>query len=87
MSYYLMVEQRRIGLPYGEDYEDNITQHAEQQCGYGQAKPLAVRAPEEKGVATYWHPSGRKDDRLISCALAIYSTILRVRRMTSGVAR
>jgi len=86
MSYYLMVEQRRVGIPYSEEYEDNLTQMAEQQCGYGQAKPLAARAPEEKGVMPYWHPSGRKDDRLISSALAIYSTILRVRRTSSGVA-
>lgn len=87
MSYYLMVEQRRVGIPYSEKYEDNLTQMAEQQCGYGQAKPLSSRPPEEKGVMMYWHPSGRKDDRLISCALAIYSTIRRVKRMTSGVAR
>jgi len=87
MSYYLMVEQRRVGLPYSEDYEENITQMAEQQAGYSGVKPSAVRAPEEKGVMKYWHPQGRHDDRLISCALAIYSTVHRVKGGRSGMVR
>jgi len=87
MSYYLMVEQRRVGFPYSTEYEENFTQHAEQQAGYSQAKPSAVREPEEKGVMMYWHPAGRHDDRLVSCCLAIWSTIHRVLKSGVGVAR
>jgi len=73
MSYYLMVEERRVGIPYGEEYKEILAQMAEQQYGYSQVRQTReTEDTGEKGVMTFWHPDGRHDDILWSDALAIY---------------
>ena len=73
MSLYLMVEDRRIGIPYGEEYREIMAQMAEQQYGYSQVRQAReTEELSEKGVMTFWHPDSRHDDILWSIALAIY---------------
>ena len=73
MSLYLMVEDKRVGIPYGDEYRDIMAQMAEQQYGYSQVRQAReTEEYNERGVMTFWHPDSRHDDILWAMALAIY---------------
>ena len=84
-SFVLLVEQRRIGLPHADQYRANLTQMAEQRYGYSKVNPRVDDALNEIGVMKYWHPQGRKDDRLWSMALGIYAVVLELTESGAGV--
>ena len=78
MSFYLQVEERRIGIPFADEYRDIMAQMAEQQYGYSQVRQAReTDTLSEKGVMTFWHPDGRHDDILWAAALAIYGVAKR----------
>lgn len=78
MSFYMQVEERRIGIPFADEYRDIMAQMAEQQYGYSQVhQARETDQLTEKGVMTFWHPDGRHDDILWAVALAIYGVAKR----------
>lgn len=62
------MEQKRLILPLDRAL---LSQMNEQQYRFGRAKP--TEKPEEKGIMTFYHPSGTHDDQLWSLALAAYA--------------
>jgi phage FluMu gp28-like protein len=62
------MEQKRIVLPLDRAF---LSQINEQQYRFGKAKP--TEKPEEKGIMTFYHPSGTHDDQLWALALALYA--------------
>jgi phage FluMu gp28-like protein len=62
------MEQKRIILPMERGL---LSQINEQQYRFGKAKP--TEKSEEKGVMTFYHPSGIHDDQLWALALAVYA--------------
>jgi hypothetical protein len=72
MWYYGQCERLKIGIP---DDRVIIAEHLEQNFGYSTKK---VKSIEEvlstEGAMRFWHPEGRNDDILWSCALAIFAT-------------
>ncbi|HKZ93516.1 MAG TPA: phage terminase large subunit [Candidatus Bathyarchaeia archaeon] len=62
------MEQKKLTLPMDRAL---LSQINEQQYRFGKAKPS--ESPEEKGVMTFYHPSGTHDDQLWALALAVYA--------------
>ncbi len=62
------MEQKRIALPLDRVL---LSQINEQQYRFGKVKP--TERPEEKGIMTFYHPTGTHDDQLWALALAVYA--------------
>ena len=62
------MEQKRIILPLDRPL---LSQVNEQQYRFGKTRP--DENPEERGVMTFYHPSGTHDDQLWALALAVYA--------------
>jgi phage FluMu gp28-like protein len=62
------MEQKRIIFPLDRTL---ISQINEQQYRFGKTKP--IEKTEEKGIMTFYHPSGTHDDQLWALALAVYA--------------
>jgi phage FluMu gp28-like protein len=62
------MEQKRLTLPLDRVL---LAQLNEQEYRFGKTKP--TESPEEKGVMTFYHPSGAHDDQLWALALAVYA--------------
>jgi hypothetical protein len=62
------MEQKRLTLPLDRVL---LAQLNEQEYRFGKTKP--TENPEEKGVMTFYHPSGAHDDQLWALALAVYA--------------
>jgi len=62
------MEQKKLILPLDRSL---LSQINEQQYRFGKVKP--TERPEEKGVMTFYHPSGTHDDQLWALALAVYA--------------
>jgi len=63
------MEQRKLILPMDRAL---LSQINEQQYRFGKVSP--DESPEEKGVMTFYHPSGTHDDQLWALALAVYAS-------------
>jgi len=62
------MEQKRIILPLDRML---LSQINEQQYRFGKTRP--DESPEEKGMMTFYHPSGSHDDQLWALALAVFA--------------
>lgn len=62
------MEQKRIILPLDRTL---LSQINEQQYRFGKTKP--DESSEEKGIMTFYHPSGTHDDQLWALALVVYA--------------
>lgn len=62
------MEQKRLILPLDRPL---LSQINEQQYRFSKTKP--AESPEERGVMTFYHPSGAHDDQLWALALAVYA--------------